>query len=243
MKFIKIESIMPSGFLIICRMYPYFSFPEETWIWSALEPKLPFTEEDALIKYRGIAGNEWPDYNDSSKINNSFLKKLNIEYSRLASLEQFKEINEYYKTISNKYLCDFIYIQPVLANSCPPLLPSCFSFYGYEYVDYDPSTLPFSIIHHQIIYSDHEEMRSFSKILNNNLLFNKLEDIELVEQKRKELSENGELELMEGVNPARIAIYAIKRTHTIKHYRKLLRKDFQKRYKQSIIYWKKRGFI
>jgi len=82
-------------------------------------------------------------------------------------------------------------------------------FEGYDYGYYVSEFGLFSAIFHDIIYGDYAELRTFSELLNDALLFTSLDDVKMVHKTREDLIEAGAaLEQDEDEPFIPIAIYA-----------------------------------
>jgi len=141
-------------------------------------PAVALSHEQILTVYRGFEGEAWPDC--------EFVNGIDLQ-NGLASLDQHKIVEEYYRRVSQEFLCDMLCIG--FDESYKP--PPPYSFLGYDYGFYLSETGIFSSLFHEVIYGMHSEMRQFSGLLNDHLLLPTIESAWKLELTRNSLLATG----------------------------------------------------
>ena len=188
-----------TGFLVIRRVN-YFT--EERFRPVDRFPALGLSHEEVLRRYRGFEGEPWPE--------SPGLKKIVLN-DGLASLDQYKAVLDYFRQVNRQFQCDLLCLRFLInqANDSP----HCdFNFVGFDFGFYSSEFNHFSVLFHEVVYGEYNELRECVQLLNANLLLPTHADSECLEQKRTKLVASGaDLETDddgEGFVP--IAIFALK---------------------------------
>lgn len=168
------------GFLVVRRIN-YFT---DRRYYSSKEraPSIFGGHDEVLKYYRGIEGEPWP-------LNTDLINNFLIE--GLLPLNQYKVAAKYYEEVNKKYLCDLIYLQTYTKSNSQEVLPDNFSFGGYDYGIYISEYNYYSVIFHEVIYGKYDELRDYSKYLNNNFLFSSIDIVKRLENTRNQLLKLG----------------------------------------------------
>jgi hypothetical protein len=158
-------------------------------------PAVALSHQEILTVYRGFEGEAWPDC--------ELVNAINLQ-NGLASSNQLELVEKYYKSVSQEFLCDMLYIG--FDEGLNP--PSAYIFLGYDFGFYLSETGVFSSLFHEVIYGMHSEMRQFSSLLNDHLLLPTVESAKELELTRNSLLAAGaDLERYEQCQP--IVIYGL----------------------------------
>ncbi|MDH4101743.1 MAG: hypothetical protein OEV28_14355 [Nitrospirota bacterium] len=139
--------------------------------------------DEILQKYRGIEGFPWPEEDGKDK--------LGLE-NGLAPLGKFTVVRDYFQKVAAKYPVDFVCICfPVRQKQMTIELPENFLFLGYDYGNYISEYNLFSALLNEVVWGQNEEMRSYTRCLNEYLLFPKIEIVNELDRVRKKMLEHG----------------------------------------------------
>ncbi|MEK7449364.1 MAG: hypothetical protein AAB019_07760 [Planctomycetota bacterium] len=199
----NLKTLGRSGFLVVKR----FDFADSRFAWRNTPASVSLSDKEIMRKYKGFDGEPWPEAEG--------LEKLQIN-NGVVDMRQYDVIVSYYEKVSKKYPSDFLYLDFPEIPSKQKLLPSCFFFCGYDCGIYLSESNRFSVIYNAVIYGSYDEMRKYSKLLNEYLLLSSLEDVKRIHDTHTRLRiEGADLETEDEYDNVKeqfgsIAIYAFK---------------------------------
>lgn len=171
-----------AGLLVVKRTN---FFKDERYKPVSRLPALDLSHEEVVKRYRGFDGEPWPQVIG--------LENISLR-DGLASLQQQQAVVAYLTETKKKFSCDMLY----LSLGAPPALispPESFCFLGYDYGFYVSESNYFSALFHEVIYGLYPELRELSRLLNGQLLFSSLIDVQGLEEARERLlAAGGDLE-------------------------------------------------
>ena len=150
---------------------------------KSINSSIPFSYDEINKKYRGIEGLPWPEEDG--------LNKLGID-NGLAPIRKISFVIDYFQKVSLKYLSDFIFISFSSDEGKEQVeVPGDFYFLGIDYGNYISEYNYYSSLLNEVVWGGYEEMRSYSRFLNEYLLFSELNIIEKINNTRNELIVKG----------------------------------------------------
>jgi hypothetical protein len=141
-------------------------------------PSVALSHQEILTTYRGFDGEAWPNW--------EFVDGIHLE-NGLASLDQYQMVDDYYRNVSKEHSCDMLCLGFHESFNPYSLLPPVYLLLGYDYGFYLSETGIFSSLFHEVIYGMYSEMRQFSSLLNDYLLFPVIENAKTLELTRNSL--------------------------------------------------------
>lgn len=160
---------------------------------------LGLSMKDVLKQYRGFDGcGSWPE---APSLGNIILDQ------GLASLDQYKAVCDYFADVSRESFCDLLCLQYVRTADDAPPHPD-FHFCGYDFGHYGGEWNVFSVLIHEVINGQYDQLRHYANVLNEYFLLPELADADRLKETRDALKRNGaDLETEEDEEFVPIRIY------------------------------------
>ena len=140
------------------------------------------TYGEIFKKFKGVDGDIWLN---STGINPP------TEDGTLAGIKYFDKVIEFYRATEKKKKRDLVFLYDINDIHLPSVVENNFVFSGYEVGVYSSMYNYWSCIANEIINGTLSEMQMFSNMLNDNLLFSCLDDVNSFLSLRQKLCQKG----------------------------------------------------
>lgn len=148
------------------------------------------SKKEVITRFRGLNGSPWPKSERYSQSLGGIIR----DGDGLVSLEHIPKVMEYLEDVKNSLVVEMLLI--ATENSKLVVHPFHFMGYDYAYYNYDPDYYKgldvWSIIKEEIIFGTVDEMKIYYHKLNQNLLFDTVEQVQEMENVRKVLVKQGQ---------------------------------------------------
>ncbi len=157
---------------------------------------------DVLKRYKGFDGSTpWPEPNGPHDI------RLD---EGLASIDQFQSVLGYVQEVQAHSWCDLLYLQYVKIPQGEFSYPD-FHFCGYDFGHYGGLGNFFSVLLHEVINGRHDQLRQYTRTLNEYFLLPSLVEADGLKETRDALKlEGANLETEDDEDFVPVRIYALK---------------------------------
>lgn len=144
------------------------------------------TVEEIETTYAGFDGEVWP----------LECGKQSLEIcDGLAPLSNLRATEEYYKKARSESICDLLILDFSSEIWESARLPTYFEFVGFDFGVYATEYNYFSVLFHEVIFGQNDELRAFGLLLNPHLLFASTEVVGKVLKARELLSKSNDVDL------------------------------------------------